>query len=150
MRRGDANRQRRGSRRMTPVEAFSLHDRRALVIGGSSGIGREIALGFQAAGARVAVIGKTAGKVDEAVQALRMGGGDPLGYQADVADPGQLAAILGRALADLGRVDILVNSQGTTILKPAEAFTNADYDAIIDTNLRSVFFACTIVGRHML
>lgn len=135
---------------MTPTEAFSLHDKNALVIGGSSGIGREIALGFQDAGAQLAVVGKTASKVDEVVGTLRARGGDPRGYQADVAQLDQLTQLLERIFSDRGRIDILVNSQGAIILKPVEEITGEEFDHIMEINLKSVFFACTIVGRHML
>jgi len=135
---------------MSSLETFSLRDKVALVIGGSSGIGREIAIGFQNAGARLAILGKTASKVDEVVTTLRADGGDPAGYQADVTDMGALKQTLSRVIADLGRIDVLVNSQGTTVLKPAEEFTMYDFDRIMDTNFRSVFFASVTIGRHML
>jgi NAD(P)-dependent dehydrogenase (short-subunit alcohol dehydrogenase family) len=64
--------------------------------------------------------------------------------------PGMLTDVIGRVIAKHARIDILVNSQGITMLKPAEEFTRADYDQVIGINLTSVFFACTEIGRHML
>ena len=58
--------------------------------------------------------------------------------------------LLNSVLAEFGQIDILVPAQGITALKPAEEFTAADYDSIMTTNMRSVFFACTKVGRLML
>jgi len=135
---------------MNPAERFSLAEKVAVVLGGSSGIGRQIALGFRDAGAIVVPVGKTASKVAEVEAALAARGGGTKGYAADVTRPEALTETIERVLAAHGRIDILVNSQGTTILKPAEAFTRADYDAVMDTNLTSVFFACTEIGRHML
>jgi len=135
---------------MNPAERFSLVEKVAVVLGGSSGIGRQIALGFRDAGAIVVPVGKTASKVAEVEVALAARGGGTKGYAADVTRPEALTETVERVLAAHGRIDILVNSQGTTILKPAEAFTRADYDAVMDTNLTSVFFACTEIGRHML
>lgn len=135
---------------MNPAERFSLAEKVAVVLGGSSGIGRQIALGFRDAGAIVVPVGKTASKVAEVEAALAARGGGTKGYAADVTRPEALTETVERVLAAHGRIDILVNSQGTTILKPAEAFTRADYDAVMDTNLTSVFFACTEIGRHML
>jgi NAD(P)-dependent dehydrogenase (short-subunit alcohol dehydrogenase family) len=135
---------------MNPAERFSLAEKVAVVLGGSSGIGRQIALGFRDAGAIVVPVGKTASKVAEVEAALAARGGGTKGYAADVTRPEALTDTVERVLAAHGRIDILINSQGTTILKPAEAFTRADYDAIMNTNLTSVFFACTEIGRHML
>jgi NAD(P)-dependent dehydrogenase (short-subunit alcohol dehydrogenase family) len=135
---------------MTPAERFSLADKVAVVLGGSSGIGRQVALGFRDAGAVVVPVGKTASKVAEVEDALAARGGGVKGYAADVTRPEALTETVERVLAAHGRIDILVNSQGTTILKPAEEFTRADYELIMNTNLTSVFFACTEIGRHML
>ena len=120
-------------------QSFSLDGKVALVIGGTSGIGQAIAQGCRAAGARVLVAGRTPAKLP-ATDA----------YLADVNDIGQLKGLVENVVADHGRIDILVNSQGILRLKPAEDFDGADFDDIIGTNLKSVFFACTEVGRHML
>src|SRR5512142_2514810 len=103
-------------------DAFRLDGLNALVIGGTSGIGKAIAEGYLRAGARVAIAGRDKAKLEGAL--------------------GQLRAC-GDARETLGSIDVLVNSQGTLTLKPAEEYTAEDWDRIIDTNLRSVFFACT-------
>jgi NAD(P)-dependent dehydrogenase (short-subunit alcohol dehydrogenase family) len=135
---------------MNHADRFSLAGKVALVLGGSSGIGREIALGFHGAGAIVVPVGRTAAKVAEVERALAAQGATAKGHAADVTQPAALSETIARVLAAHGRIDILVNSQGTTILKPAEDFTRADYDLVMATNLTSVFFACTEIGRHML
>jgi NAD(P)-dependent dehydrogenase (short-subunit alcohol dehydrogenase family) len=130
--------------------SFSLQDLAALVIGGSSGIGFAIAEGFRSQGARVAVAGRTRAKIDAAAERLSHGGAFVRGYTADVTIDRELDALVDAVLAEFGRIDILVPAQGITTLKPAEEFATADYDSIMNTNMRSVFFACTRVGRHML
>lgn len=134
-------------RGLSPV--FSLSGRNALVIGGTSGIGKAIAAGFAQSGARVIVAGRDAGKLERAVAELKSLG-EVHGYRADVSDIAGLRKLVGEVLAGHHRIDILVNSQGMTTLKPAEEFTLADWDEVIGTDLKSVFFACTEVGRHML
>ena len=130
-------------------ERFSIAGQYALVIGGTSGIGREIAKAYLESGARVAIAGSSQQKLDQALADLA-GSGEVFGYRADVSDLDALHGLVGIALAHHGHLDILVNCQGVTRMKPAEAFTPEDWSSIIDVNLRSVFFACTEVGRHML
>jgi NAD(P)-dependent dehydrogenase (short-subunit alcohol dehydrogenase family) len=95
-------------------------------------------------------VGKTASKVAEVEAALVARGAIATGYCADITQPAVLTDVIGRVVAKHGRIDSLVNSQGITMLKPAEEFTRADYEALIAVNLTSVFFACTEIGRHML
>ncbi|MBL8670281.1 MAG: glucose 1-dehydrogenase [Alphaproteobacteria bacterium] len=130
-------------------ETGQLAGRNALVIGGTSGIGKAIAAGFLAQGARVVVAGRDEAKLARALAELKASG-PAFGYAADMRDDAAARGLVAVTLAHHGHLDILVNSQGTTALKPAVDFTREDWDAIIATNLRSVFVACQEVGRHML
>ena len=130
-------------------DRFSIDGQYALIIGGTSGIGKEIARAFLESGARVVIAGSTQERLDSAMSELA-GTGELTGYRADVRDLDALHGLVGITLAHHGHLDILVNCQGVTRLKPAEDFTPDDWSSIIDVNLRSVFFACTEVGRHML
>ena len=134
---------------MEHSDRFSLKGQYALVIGGTSGIGKAIATGYLQAGARVIIAGREQVKLDGAVADLAAHG-EAFGYRADVADFDALRGLVGATLAHHGRIDTLVNCQGITNIKPAVEFTPAEWDAVIATDLRSVFFACTEVGRHML
>jgi NAD(P)-dependent dehydrogenase (short-subunit alcohol dehydrogenase family) len=134
---------------MAQAPSFSLEGRIALVIGGTSGIGKAIARGYLQSGASVAIAGRNPDKLAVALAELAAHG-TVSGYQADVSDAEGLRGLVGIVLAELGHLDILVNCQGVTVLKPAEDFSRADWAQIMDTDLQSVFFACTEVGRHML
>jgi len=131
------------------TQAFSLAGKVALVIGGTSGIGKAIASGFLESGARVVVVGRTPAKLESALRELKALG-NVHGSCVDVRDLDAVRGMSAATIAQHGGIDILVNSQGIITLKPAEEFTPGDWDEIIQTNLKSVFFACTEVGRHML
>jgi NAD(P)-dependent dehydrogenase (short-subunit alcohol dehydrogenase family) len=135
---------------LSSASAFSLHGKTALIVGGSSGIGQAIAHGFQANGARVAIAARTPAKLEKATRCLQQDDPDAKGYAVDVSQPEAIDGLLTSVLGDFGHVDILVACQGTTVLKPAENVTPDEYDAVMQTNLRSVFFTCTRFGRHML
>ena len=132
------------------AQRFSLAGRNALVLGGTSGIGLHIAVGMHEAGGRVAVVGRSPEKLNQALGTLKSAGAAPLGWAADVAQADALERVIGEAARAFGAIDVLVNSQGITVLKPAIEVTRADFAAIVDTNLTSVYFACTRVGRDML
>jgi NAD(P)-dependent dehydrogenase (short-subunit alcohol dehydrogenase family) len=134
---------------MDSNDRFTLAGQYALVIGGTSGIGKAIATGYLQAGARVIVAGSKPDKLEVAVKDLGAHG-EAFGYTADVSDLDSLRGLVAATLAEHGHLDTLVNCQGITVLKPAEEFTDSDWASVIDTDLKSVFFACTEVGRHML
>ena len=134
---------------MTSCDRFSLGGQYALVIGGTSGIGKALAQGFLESGARVIIAGSGQAKLEQALRDLKPHG-PAFGYRADVGDLDQVRGLIGITLAHHGHLDLLVNCQGITRMKPAEDFSAEDWSSIVDTNLRSVFFACTEAGRHML
>jgi NAD(P)-dependent dehydrogenase (short-subunit alcohol dehydrogenase family) len=128
------------------ADEFDLTGKTALVLGGSSGIGRTLALGLRDRGATVLVAGRNPDKL--AAVGAEIGEGRT--YAAELTDTaaiGDLAAAVGR---DHGTPDILVACQGTTVIKPALEVSEAEWDNILDTNLKSVFFSLTTFGRPMV
>ncbi len=132
------------------MQNLPLQGLNALVIGGTSGIGNAIAHGFAEAGARVAIVGRAPDKLANAVKKLQAQDGKARGYACDASNNKDLDALLASVLSDFGHIDILVPAQGITILKSAEDFSEEEFDRIMNTNMRSVFFACAKVGAHML
>lgn len=118
-----------------------LRGKVALVIGGSGGIGGSIARGYASEGASIGIAGRTPTKVENALAALKQAGTKVSGHVGDLAGPRECAAVMDAVAREYGRIDIVVNSQGVTVLKPAADVTEDDYDRVMGTNLRSVFFA---------
>src|SRR5258708_40205680 len=109
------------------MNPFSLAGRNALIIGGTSGIGKAIAAGFAGAGAQVIVAGRDTAKLERAVTDLSAVG-KAHGHACDVRDPASLRGLVELTIANHQHIDILVNSQGVIRLKPAEEFTLEDWD----------------------
>lgn len=127
---------------------FDLAGRVAAVTGANTGIGQAIALALAAAGADVALIGRTPA-TDTAEQVRALGRRAEI-VSADLSTIAPVEAVVSQVVETLGGIDILVNNAG--IIRRADSldFTEADWDAVIDTNLKSVFFLCQAAGRHMV
>lgn len=131
----------------TPLE---LNDKVAVVIGGTSGIGRAIALGLAEAGADVIPTSRRMEQVEAAAQEIEARGRRALRLTSDVADRDSLQGVLEQSLEAFGHVDILVNSAGRTRRAPTLDFAEADWNDILETNLTGTLRACQIFGRHMI
>ncbi len=129
---------------------FSLEGRTALVIGGTSGIGLEIALGFQAAGARVVVASRDVKKVDATIAQLKQADARSAGYTVDAGDLVAMRGFAEQVWSEQGPIDVLLNAQGTTVIKPALDFSEEEYALVMRTNVDGVFWACTEFGRRMV
>ncbi len=131
----------------SPLE---LKGKVAVVIGGTSGIGRAIAHGFARAGADVVPTSRRAEQVEAAAREIEELEVRSLRVTSDVADRASLERVLNETLAAFGKVDILVNSAGRTKRAPTIDFPEDDWTAIIDTNLTGTLRACQVFGKHML
>jgi NAD(P)-dependent dehydrogenase (short-subunit alcohol dehydrogenase family) len=132
------------------LHSLSLAGRSAVVIGGTSGIGKLIALGFAEAGADVAPSSRRAPEVTAAADAIEALGRKSLRTTVDVNERASLEGLLEAAVAAFGKVDILVACQGRHQRKPTLEVTEEEYAAVMDTNLTGTFRACQVFGRHML
>jgi NAD(P)-dependent dehydrogenase (short-subunit alcohol dehydrogenase family) len=132
------------------MKALDLSGRVAVVVGGTSGIGRAIALGFAEAGADVVVSGRRAELIDTVAKEIEAKGRKSLRQPADVADRASLETLRDRVVAELGKVDILVNSAGTTKRRPTLDVPEAEWNMIMETNLTGTLRACQVFGPHMI
>lgn len=129
---------------------LELNGKVAVVVGGTSGIGRAIALGFAEAGADVVPTSRRAEQVETTTREIEELGRRSLRVTSDVANRDSLEHVLSEAVGAFGKVDILVNSAGTTKRAPTLTFLEDDWNNIIDTNLTGTLRACQVFGRHML
>jgi len=118
---------------------FDLSGRVAVVTGGNGGIGLGMARGLAGAGASIVVAARNSEKAEAAVAALCAFGRQSAFIALDVADESSCRAAIAETADRFGRLDILVNNAGTSIRKPPEAYTAAEWHAVLDTNLTGAF-----------
>jgi 2-deoxy-D-gluconate 3-dehydrogenase len=127
---------------------FDLTGQVAIVTGANTGIGQALAIALAEAGADVALVGRT--PAEETAEQVRATGRRAAIIGADLSSITPLQEVVDRAVSELGGLDILVNNAG--IIRRADAldFSEEDWDAVIDTNLKSVFFLAQAAARHMV
>jgi len=131
-------------------KGLELNGRTAVVIGGTSGIGRIIALGLAEAGADVIPTARRTEQVHQVATEIEALGRRSLRITSDVLDRASVERLLQAALTEFSKVDILVNSAGITKRAPTQSFPEADWNRILETNLTGVLRACQIFGQHMV
>jgi 3-oxoacyl-[acyl-carrier protein] reductase len=133
------------------ADATSLENKVALITGGSRGIGRAVALELAARGAAVVVnYNKSSDAADEVVKKIQETGGRAAAFQADVSDLKQAEALVKFSVQTFGDLSILVNNAGITKDTLIMMMSEADWDAVIDTNLKSTFNCSKAAVKHML
>lgn len=129
---------------------FDLTGRVAVVVGGTSGIGRAIALGLADAGADVVATGRRRELVEKAAAEVRARGRRSSTACADVADFASMTALRDTCLRDLGRIDIVVAAAGVTKRVPTLQMDESDWARILETNLTGVLRTCQVFGATMI
>ncbi|HYJ52905.1 MAG TPA: SDR family NAD(P)-dependent oxidoreductase, partial [Allosphingosinicella sp.] len=127
---------------------FDLTGKVAVVTGANTGIGQAIAVALAEAGADVALAGRS--PAQETAKQVRAAGCRAVLIEADLSTSAPVQAVVDETLLALGGLDILVNNAGIIRRADAVDFSEADWDAVIDTNLKSLFFLCQAAGRHMI
>jgi NAD(P)-dependent dehydrogenase (short-subunit alcohol dehydrogenase family) len=129
---------------------FSLEGKTAVVIGGTSGIGRILSLGLADAGADVIASGRRQEQVDETATEIERLGRHTLRLYSDVRNRASLEELLAASLQRFGKVDILINCAGIIKRMPTLTMPEAEWADILNTNLTGTLRACQIFGKHML
>lgn len=122
----------------------------AVVVGGSSGIGRTVALGLAEGGADVVSSARRMDLVNTLADEIEKLGRRSLRVTCDVADRSSLEKLLQQCLAAFGKVDILVNAAGITKRAPTVDYAEEDWNRIMDTNLTGMLRTCQVFGKHMI
>jgi 2-deoxy-D-gluconate 3-dehydrogenase len=127
--------------------SFDLTGKRALVTGANTGIGQAIAVALAGAGADVALAGRSA--PDDTLALIAAQGRKAVGLRADLSSTAPIKALVDKAVVALGGLDILVNNAGIIRRDDLLDFSEEDWDAVIDTNLKSLFFLSQAAARVM-
>jgi NAD(P)-dependent dehydrogenase (short-subunit alcohol dehydrogenase family) len=131
-------------------DIFSLEGKTAVVIGGTSGIGRVLSLGLADAGADVIASSRRKEQVEETATEIERRGRRTVRLCSDVRNRASLEQLLSASLQSFGAIDILINCAGQIKRMPTLTMSEEDWAEIVDTNLTGTLRACQIFGKHML
>src|SRR6185369_10981912 len=125
---------------MTSTPAFSVAGKVAVITGASSGFGKHFAKVLAREGAKVGLAARRVDVLQSLAQEIRGAGGAAAVAQLDVADAPSIPSAIDSVERDLGRIDVLVNNSGISVVKPLLDYTEQDWDAVVDVNLKGAFF----------
>ena len=135
---------------MTRLPSFDLGGEVALVTGASSGIGRHFAALLAAAGAKVALAARRVDRLAELAREIEAAGGQSLPIACDVTRSDNVAAAVATAENQLGALTLLVNNAGVVVSKPLFEHTEADWDHVVDTNLKGAWLTAREFAQHLV
>src|SRR5262249_15621390 len=124
---------------MSVLDLFDLHGKRALVTGGSSGIGKRVALAYVEAGAQVAIAARNFDALAKVAAEIAAAGGKAVPITCDVTQPEQVTSMLDLMIAELGGIDIAVCNAGVVAVTPMLDMPPEEFQRIQDTNVTGVF-----------
>ncbi len=127
-----------------------LENRVDLIFGGGRGLGKAIALTFAAEGADIAVVSRTREEIEAVAKDVERLGRRAVAIKADATILVEVQRAVDKTIEAYGKIDVLVNSQGDWLIKPTLQTTEEDWDHIMDTNLKSVYYTCKSVLPHMI
>ena len=135
---------------MHVLELFDLKGKVAIVTGGATGLGRQMAGALAEAGADVVVCARNQERCEQAAAELTGLGARSLGLRCDLREPDEIDAVVRRTLDELGQIDVLVNNAGTSWGAPPEDVPYDGWKKVMDVNLTGAFLFSQAVGRAMI
>ncbi len=133
------------------TDHLSFEGKVAIITGGATGIGYATALQLAKLGADVAIASRTAAELDDAAARIAAESGRRcIAVPTDVKDEDAVIALVARTVAELGRIDVLINNAGGTRMGPLESIPTKGWDSIFDLNVKSAYVATREAGRHMV
>ncbi|WP_134704609.1 SDR family NAD(P)-dependent oxidoreductase [Ammoniphilus sp. YIM 78166] len=127
-----------------------LKGKKVIVVGGSKGIGKDIAVSFSRLGSDVLITGRNEKDLQGTTEELRQHNPNCSYLIGDIQHVNEIYEMIDQAHSRLGRIDVLVNNAGVNIAKPALDVSEEDWDRVLDTNLKGTFFCSQRAGKHMI
>ena len=135
---------------MSDLSQFDLTGKVAVVTGGNGGIGLGIAMGLAGAGANIVVAARSVEKTAQALEDIRALGVEAYGITVDVTQEPAIQRMVTDTIDHMGRLDILVNNSGIAVRAQPQDLTAAQWDSVVDVNLRAAFLTSKEVSSHMV
>lgn len=139
-----------GAAAMPAVAGKDFAGQVAVITGGGSGLGKEIAMNFAARGAAVVITSRDLEKLNKVVAEIEAAGGTALAISTDVREPAQVDAMVRQTIERFGRIDVLVNNAAGNFFVPSEKLTPNGWNAVIGIVLNGTFYCSSAVGREMI
>jgi gluconate 5-dehydrogenase len=131
-------------------ELFDLNGRVAIVTGGSTGLGRQMAEALAEAGAKLVLCARNKERCDLAAEDFKKGGTEVLSMGCDVKKPESIQSVVDETMSRFGRIDVLINNAGTSWGAPIEEMKLDQWNKVMDTNMTGAFLFCQAVGKVMV
>lgn len=132
------------------MNLFDLSQKVAIVTGGNKGLGKAMALALSEAGAKLVIVGRNEELNQQLVEQIESMGRTAIGVTADLRHVDSIYKMVDESVQRMGQIDILVNNAGITHVGSALDVTEKEWDDVMELNLKSLFFCCQGVGKHMV
>jgi NAD(P)-dependent dehydrogenase (short-subunit alcohol dehydrogenase family) len=127
-----------------------LEKKVAIVTGASKGIGKGIAISYAREGAKVVVASRSPDLLAAVVEEIKASGGEALALSLDVRSPQSVQSVIDNTVKAYGRLDVMVNNAGISMVKPSEDLAPEDWTRALETDLFGVFYGCQSAARQMM